>query len=365
MSKKKILIVTSEFPPQPGGIGNHAYNLAVQLSMHDYSVELIADQRSHDGLEEIKFDKKLPFKTKRIGLTKPRFLMYFVRLNKIFKAIRGSETVIATGKFSLWTVAVSSLFIKRNYFAVVHGTEVNFKKRWLRNSVNWALSRFYKIIAVSNYTKRLVEHLDLEVIVIPNGIDFQKWSLNAKLQKTLKGYPKLITVGNVTSRKGQQNVIAHLPFLIEKYPNIHYHCIGLNTETEDFMEKAKLINVVEHISFYGRVSDEELQSMLLDSDIFVMLSTATLSGDVEGFGIAILEANSQGIPAIGSIGCGIEDAIENNMNGLLVDPKDEKAFENAINQILKNQNAFQGGALSWSNKHDWSKVVQLYLDHLP
>ena len=40
----------------------------------------------------------------------------------------------------------------------------------------------------------------------------------------------------------------------------------------------------------------------MKSDIFIMMSEMTESGDVEGFGIAIIEANSLGLPSIGTLG---------------------------------------------------------------
>ena len=64
-NSKQLLIVTSEFPPQPGGIGNHAFNLASQLQLNGYGVTVIADERSNDGVEEKQFDNSLPFKVFR------------------------------------------------------------------------------------------------------------------------------------------------------------------------------------------------------------------------------------------------------------------------------------------------------------
>ena len=52
----KILIVASEFPPLPGGIGNHAYNLASNLVSLGYEVTVIADHRDSIA-DEVKFDK--------------------------------------------------------------------------------------------------------------------------------------------------------------------------------------------------------------------------------------------------------------------------------------------------------------------
>ena len=40
----------------------------------------------------------------------------------------------------------------------------------------------------------------------------------------------------------------------------------------------------------------------------------------EGFGLVFLEANAKGMPCIGSINCGAEEAILNGKTGYIVDP---------------------------------------------
>ena len=36
--KNKILIISSEFPPGPGGIGNHGFNISNELTKRGYRV---------------------------------------------------------------------------------------------------------------------------------------------------------------------------------------------------------------------------------------------------------------------------------------------------------------------------------------
>lgn len=362
MDKSDTLIVTSEFPPQPGGIGNHAFNLALQLSKNGYEVRVIADQRSSDGKEEDLFDSTLPFKVFRTKVNSPRIIMYVKRIVDTLKLVKRSHQIIATGKFSLWSVALSSLLHKRSYVAVVHGTEVNFKSFLPKYAVNASLKRFSTLIAVSNYTRRLISHIKIPSVIISNGFDSGKWNnLDGSYSSGLIGHPKLITVGNVTHRKGQRNVIAHLPKLILTYPDIHYHCVGLKTESGSFLKLAKELNVDSHITFHGRVSDSRLKGMLEESDIFVMLSTETKTGDVEGFGIAILEANALGIPAIGAKGCGIEDAINDGLSGILVNATDQNEFQEAIRLILGQPESFQSGALEFAFKHRWEDIIKQYI----
>ena len=71
------------------------------------------------------------------------------------------------------------------------------------------------------------------------------------------------------------------------------------------------------------------------SDIFVMLSEETTTGDVEGFGIAVIEANALGIPTIGTMGSGLEDAISDKITGFLVNKNKKRVKHGKANKISK------------------------------
>ena len=360
---KKILIISSEFPPQPGGIGNHAFNLAKNLNINNFEVEVVTDQRILSNKEEKVFDSNLLFKIKRIPLRKMRVIMYFNRVFQVFKSISRNQIIIASGKFSLWIVALASLFYKRKFIAVIHGTEVNFKKNSLKKSIDFSLKRFDKVIAVSNYTKSLIAALQLEKVdVIPNG--YNELNTTSLIECKLKGSPSLITVGSVTRRKGQQNVINAIPELLKIYPNLHYHIVGTPIEREVFSRIAEELAIEKYITFHGIVDEGKKQKLLKGSNIFVMLSENTKDGDVEGFGIALLEANSQGIPTIGAKDCGIEDAIDNGKSGILIDNKNHTEFIEAIEKIMSEYDFFKKEAVIWSSKFTWNKIIKKYIKAL-
>ena len=46
MSKKNILLVTSEFPPLPGGIGKHAFDLATSLAELGHNICVFTNART-------------------------------------------------------------------------------------------------------------------------------------------------------------------------------------------------------------------------------------------------------------------------------------------------------------------------------
>ena len=83
-------------------------------------------------------------------------------------------------------------------------------------------------------------------------------------------------------------------------------------------------------------------------------------GDFEGFGIAVLEANYFGIPAIGSINSGLSDAINHGYSGILVNPKLDNDIINAIDKILSNKEQYSKNARNWSKKYLWDKKILEY-----
>lgn len=360
LKKASTLLVSSEFPPQPGGIGKHAYDLALALHREDFDVQIISDSRSVDGKAEESFDATLDFKVQRINNYRFRPWMYFLRLIKILKALKTCDNVIATGKFSLWAVAFGSLFYSKRFVAVVHGTEVNLQKQWARKVVHMALKRFDSVVAVSQYTASLINYLKLNVVVIPNGLHLEDWVETSISEQMIPGNPALTTVGRISKRKGQERVIKHLPGLLETYPEAHYHCIGLADKAAACHSLAKQLGVTSKVHIHGSLSTEQLKQMLKGSAIVVMLSTIDFDGDVEGFGIALLEANALGIPVIGALGCGIEDAIQHGASGVLVNPDDQHAFVNAVDEILNHYEHYQLGAKQWATQHDWKQLVASY-----
>ncbi|MDC0467763.1 glycosyltransferase family 4 protein [Bacteroidia bacterium] len=359
--RNRILIVASEFPPLPGGIGNHAFNLANSLTNKKYKVSVLTDCRSY-GNKELVYDNSLSFNVIRILLKKNRMLMYFKRVQQLFSLAKENDIVIASGKFSLWIVGLLSFFYNRKFIAIVHGTEVNSNSNFFMSLVKFSLERMDVVISVSEFTQRLISHFKLKKsIVISNGYHIESHNITPIKFNT---YPNLVTLGRVSERKGQINVVNALPAIKKKYPTVCYRMIGIPEDKESLMSLANSLGVDKNIIFYGQQEYSELYSIIKSSDIFMMLSQNDAKGDVEGFGIAILESNFFSVPAIGSLGCGIEDAINNKISGILIEPQQSNQVLLAITEILQNHLKYKKQAKKWSNDFTWDKIVMEYIKEL-
>lgn len=365
ISDKKIFIITSEFPPLPGGIGTHAYHLAMGFTQKGCAVTVLTDRRSTDDAVEDVFDTSLPFIVHRVS--RQSFgQTYFTRIRKAFQLVKKdpTSTVIASGKFSLWMGALLRIrYSKLKMLAVIHGTELKAGGWFSQLITKQSLSCFSKIKAVSQFTKSKVLEVQPQanVTVITNGV-----VLPETLQKDVlkKEGLRLVTVGNVTRRKGQHNMIAALPLLHETYPGIHYDVVGLPTETERLQKQAASLDVSSLVTFHGVLPEQKMQELLLQSHIFMLLSEHLPNGDFEGFGIVVLEANALGIPAIGSRDSGIADAIVHGQTGLLVEPHQPEEIKAAIATILANYDLYSSRALDWAKANQWTNILEHYMQEL-
>ncbi|HKO77927.1 MAG TPA: glycosyltransferase family 4 protein [Flavobacterium sp.] len=362
---KKAILFSSEFPPLPGGIGNHAYHLAQKLVKNGYDITVCTNQRSSVLTDDLEFDHKQSFAIHRIQRYSFSLWTYVQRIWISFQMLMSNkpDTIIASGKFSLWQAAFLKLFFsKKQFVAVVHGSELYAGNSISKEMTKWSLSQFDVIIAVSQFTKNLALSINSnwDISVINNGFSVPKM-VGECSKIELKGYPKLVTVGNVTYRKGQHNLIDALPKIKQQFPEVHYHIVGLPTERNAFEMRAQELGVFDSVSFHGALSDDQLFHFLASCDVFVMLSERLNNGDVEGFGIAVLEANALGLPAIGSSDSGIADAIHDNYSGKLVEANDIAAINSALETIMNDYEHYSSNAEAWAKGFEWTVVIKNYL----
>lgn len=318
-----------------------------------------------DGADEDSYDDELPIKVERvdIGWVGGRQMR---RLRCYRRAIVGwrPDVVIVSGRFPL---LVSSWLCRSRpravLVAVLHGSEAGADGGLLRRLVLRSMQRYDVLLPVSRFTAGHfgLNPADERVTVVNNGVNPRTITSSTQAARIqVDGAPSLVTVGNLTERKGQHNVIRALPAILKRYPDAVYHVIGIPTRSAEIVALAEELRVRDHVRIHGAVSDDQLGSALEQADVFIMLSSATTKGDVEGFGIAILEANLAGVPAVGSTGCGIEDAISPGVSGELVDPLEPRMICAAIEKISAAKGCYRANALDWARGFTWQSVAREY-----
>ena len=365
MNNRKVLIVTSEFPPGPGGIGSHAYSLSSYLHKNDILVTVLAPKEFKTT--QVDFDKKEAFKILRYSGYK--YFKILNILNIIFSEYKKSDnfTLISTGLLPFIVTGAFANIFNIKSVAIFHGHELSMGNLFLKYISNYVVKNYNKVIAVSDFSGKILnKSLDNQKIkVIYNGIDINRFKkFNQINTKRFKNDLSLLTVGSLSKRKGQHNVIRSLPEIKKYFANVRYNMVGPDKIKRELFELAKSLGVEDSIKFYGYLEDNELSVLFNKSDLFLMLSENLPDGDVEGFGIAILEANYFGLPAIGSTDCGIENAISDMETGILIDNRNPIECRKAIVHILDNYKKFSQASKNWAKRHDWNIVIKKYIKTL-
>lgn len=339
----RLLILSTEFPPGPGGIGTHAFQLSCKLTKKGWEIEIISPQ-DYASEEEIRsFSSILPTNVsiRRLRHLPNRVIEGVYRLSRFIWELRSfhPQICIATGAQSVWIEAFASLSRSFHWVAIAHGSEMGKPGSSVNHFSRWAFARADAVICVSDYTRQHMLDLGINsrhTAVIPNGADaikfypdeVQRISLRQKLG--LEDQIVLLTVGSVTERKAQDIVIRALPLVLKQVPNVHYLIAGLPRRKEFLTQLAHELGVECRVHFLGRVDNATLPALYNACDIFVLTSRKTAEGDVEGYGIAVVEAALCGKPAVVSDNSGLAEAILPGETGLLVPQEDVEATAQAI-----------------------------------
>ena len=349
MGSKKIFIISTEFPPGPGGIGAHAYQLAKELYRLGWDVNVFSEQGHTTEKDINRFNQNSPFKIFRLFPTPSIISLVFKFLKLFFASLfYRPHIILGSGKHGAWFAVIIGKLTFRKTAAVGHGTEFLITMSDRSRAVNnWVYSSADAIVHVSAYTKKISEQAGINnrnTHVIHNGADNEIFYRlteaeiqNFKKQKNIFDKKIIVTVGNVQVRKGHEWVIRAMPEIIKQVPNAHYYCVGQPTIQPELEKIISELAIAGHVHFTDKVTHDELLNWLNAADVFAMTSIATDYGDVEGFGIAVVEAALCGTPAVVTNESGPGEAIVEGETGWGVTEKNVQGIAQKISLLLKNE----------------------------
>jgi len=133
-------------------------------------------------------------------------------------------------------------------------------------------------------------------------------------------------VGVIKKEKGHLYLIDALNILSKKYKNLRLLIVGDGLLSDDIKERVDNLGINSSVLFLGW--RDNIPQLLKAMDIFVLPSVS------EGLGIALLEAMYMRLPVVASDVDGIPEIIYNEINGLLVPPKDSELLASAIEKLI-------------------------------
>jgi glycosyltransferase involved in cell wall biosynthesis len=197
--------------------------------------------------------------------------------------------------------------------------------------------------------------------VVGNGVDSRRFQPMAKddARRTLglaAGAKVLVTVGGLVERKGFHRVIACLPELCGRFPDLHYLAVGSAGPEGDYSPNLRAqvaaLGLEQRVRFLGALPPDEVRSAMSAADVMVLASSN------EGWANVLLEAMACGVPVVATDVGGSAEVICRADLGTIVPFGDHAALLAAIQDALQ-RDWNRTGIRHYAEENDWSTRVPI------
>ena len=341
-----VLFVTNDFGPRAGGIETFVIGLIERRPFGQTIVYTSAqtgseayDQawKANFGVTVIRDRAKILLPTPRVA----RNLSRVIKESNIQVAAFGAAAPLGLLSASMKKAGV------RKTVALTHGHEVWWAKVF---PFNCALRKIGTSVDSLTYlgeftqqaiSKSLSKAAAQKMVKIAPGIDVDHFSPqnSAQLRKELKIDDKrvIVSVGRLVHRKGQDHLIQAMPEILKRVPDAHILMVGQGPYLSHLKKLVQELNLVDHVSFIGRIQYAQLPQYICAGDIFAMPSRSRFFGlEVEGLGIVYLEASACGLPVIAGSSGGAPDAVLAGVTGIVVDGENNQEIAAGAIKLLQD-----------------------------
>lgn len=330
----KVCIATPLYPPDLGGPATYARLLEELLPAEGIEVALI----SFSGVR-----------------TYPKIVRHIIYLMRVYKAAEGADLVLALDPVSTGLPALIAARMRRARFVVKVVGDYAWEQGRQRFGIRTSLDDFLyeravhpmlvllrttqshvarmadAVIVPSQYLKGIVRTWKVpeeRIAIIYNAVELGELGVLPEETAVLPR-PRIITAGRLVPWKGIGSVIDAVVDLRASFPHVSLVIVGSGPDEEALMRYAA-VRLADNYTFTGALTHANTLATIADGDVFVLNST------YEGLSHLLIEALSLGRPVVASRVGGNAELIEDNVNGLLVDPKDPDALVAAVTRLLSD-----------------------------
>ncbi|OBH94432.1 GDP-mannose-dependent alpha-(1-6)-phosphatidylinositol monomannoside mannosyltransferase [Mycobacterium sp. E2733] len=345
----RVLLVTNDFPPRPGGIQSYLSDFVghlVAAGLHSMTVyapqwkgaDAFDDAAEAAGYRVVRHPGTLMLPGPAVDARMRRLI-----------ADNGIDTVWfgAAAPLALLAQRARQAGATR-VVASTHGHEVGWSMLPVARSVLRRIGDTTDVVTfVSRYTRARFAPAfgpNASLEYLPPGVNTDRFRPDPAAGAALRDRyrlgerPTVVCVSRLVPRKGQDMLIKALPSIRQRVDGAALVIVGGGPYLESLRKLARDCGVAEHVTFTGGVPAAELPAHHALADVFAMPCRTRGAGmDVEGLGIVFLEASAAGKPVIAGDSGGAPEAVQHNKTGLVVDGRSLTAVADAVIELLSDR----------------------------
>lgn len=351
----KILIASDLYYPTINGVSTFSRNLAQGLARRGHEVLVIAPSQTGKKYKEVDGNYTI---ARTAAIPFPFYQNFMISISparEVKKIIKEFEPdVIHIQMLLMISQAVMKYgnkygipIVSTNH-AMPENIMDNLKllapvARPINYLLTWYGMRFHsKADYITSPTRAAIdmfidddEKMSVPLEAVSNGIDLSRFSVGETPKDIIKKY-KLPTDRPIITYVGRLDAEKHLSVLINAFNRIldktkaHLLIVGDGTDAANLKNLAHDLNITDHITFTGRVSDDEIVGLHRVGTVFCMPSPAELQS------IAALEAMACGQPVVAVDAGALKELCQDGRNGYLCDQDNDEQIADGLLKIITN-----------------------------
>jgi phosphatidylinositol alpha-mannosyltransferase len=220
--------------------------------------------------------------------------------------------------------------------------------------------RLHGRIAVSGAARHFISrYFPGDYQIIPNGVDLALYADAEPFEELRDGTLNILFVGRFEERKGLGHLLRAYHRLRKRHVDARLLVVGTGPKAREYRRYVGLRGIRD-VEFLGRVSDHDKARYFASADIFCAPATGQ-----ESFGIVLLEAMAAGVPIVASDIHGYKQVVQRNVQGLLVEPKNQRALAAALYALARDpdlRHEMGEAGRATAPDYSWPRVTERIID---
>lgn len=356
----KICYLSKEYPPDNfGGIGRYTFDLATTFAAKGHEVHVITEGSVQDtvdfenGVWVHRLVSRLytPFESMALGWNlslqaRNYFELLRIHAQSPIDIVNGPVWLCETGMSNcstLFPTVMTLMTTQRILNDLTSISDENTHEYKLMKLEESSLSQHRYIHAISTSIMANCKEFmseDAHAFISPLGCrDLSGQYISSKKEKDKL---TIYSVGRLEHRKGTDLLLSAAEQILSdsKYNNVEFVIAGKETTNtlsgksykEEFCSRNKNNpDILNHVTFLGEVSEEELMKWYRDADI------ACTPSRYESFGIVLLEGMSFNNAIVAANAGGMKDIIKDGETGLFFETNNAEDLTRKLKQLLDDE----------------------------
>jgi glycosyltransferase involved in cell wall biosynthesis len=241
-----------------------------------------------------------------------------------------------------------------DYIPILHGGNLISR---LTNNPKWSGLIFKNAkynASPSGYLKEAFENAGFKNIIhIPNAINIDDYDFKTRVYDE----PKLLWVRSFSKIYNPDLAVKVLSALQKVYPKAQLCMVGPDADgsRENVQNLAEQLNLI--VEFTGKLEKKEWIELSKDYNIFINTT------NFDNTPVSVIEAMALGLPVVSTNVGGMPYLIENDVDGILVEPNQPEAMSSEIISLIKNEEKREvliKNARNKVEKFDWNHIKSIW-----